>query len=133
MTAFPNGTMLRRVFHMRPLIAVAVAYALVVQVFAAALGPPLGIGLDPQIAVELCAHDALGAPVAPADLPERPCLQHCIFCFANSTLALAALEAATIQAAELKVGQSSWRADRARVPQPPRYAIARPRGPPPSA
>lgn len=131
--AFADGTVKRWRSHMRPLIALAVIYALVIQVFVAALGPRLAIGSDSGLAVELCAHNNQGAPIEPSDLPDRPCVQHCIFCLASSSVALAAPGASADLAAEIAVGQVSWPAHAPSLPQPSRYAIARPRGPPSSA
>lgn len=128
--AVANGTMQTLRLFTRPLVAVAVAYALIIQVFVAALGPPLTVGSDPGLAVELCAHDAQGTPVPPSDQPDRPCIQHCIFWLASSSLALAAPEASRFQVVTLPVGLVLWPPDRPSLPQPSRYAIARPRGPP---
>jgi hypothetical protein len=114
----------------RTLIAVAIAYALVLQVFVAALGPLLATDGGPGLANELCAHAAQGAPVAPSDLPDKPCVQHCILCLASSSVALATPQASTIQAVEPPISQVLWHADRPSLPQPSRYALARPRGPP---
>lgn len=131
--AVANGALQRWRSLTRTLIAVAIAYAFVLQVFVAALGPLLATDGDPGLANELCAHDAQGTPVPPSDQPDRPCVQHCIFCLASSSLALAAPEASRFQVVTLPVSLVLWQADRPSLPQPSRYAIARPRGPPPSA
>lgn len=118
----------------RPLIAVVVAYALITQIFAAAIAFRLASsGGDPQFEIELCAHNGQDAPVAPTDVPDRPCDQHCILCFANASLAAAGPAAFRLQLLELKFAQIAWRADESRLPQPSRYTLARPRGPPAGA
>jgi hypothetical protein len=119
----------------RPLTGLAVAYALALQIFAAAAGfqlPTAGDD-DPQFAAALCMHDAQGAPVSPSDAPDRACVQHCLFCFANINLALAAPDPSAARKIEFKAREISWRADESRLPPPPQYAAARPRGPPLSA
>ncbi len=130
--AVANGAVQSWRSFTRALIAVAVGYALVLQVFVAALGPLLATDGDLGFANELCAHAAQRAPVAPTDLPDKPFVQHCTFCLASSSVALATPEASATHPVELLVGQVLWQAGRPSLPQPSRHALARPRGPPSS-
>src|ERR1700758_1659730 len=64
----------------RSVTALAVAYALVFQLFAAAVGFQLASTAVPGAALELCAHASQDAPVLPGDVPSAPCIQHCVLC-----------------------------------------------------
>jgi hypothetical protein len=116
----------------RSVTALAVAYALVFQVFAAAIGLPLASAAVPGAALELCAHASQDAPVLPGDAPSAPCIQHCVLCFV-SNISLAPPDALAFRAAEFATAKMRWYADGSRRPEPLRHSSARPRGPPISA
>lgn len=118
----------------RPLIGIAVAYAVAVQSLLIALG---GFAEPAQAdqsaaAFELCLHDQT-APGLPAGNPVKSGCTHCIFCFAGAHHALIAPAAVLVQRTQAAIVESSWAINRRALPRLAAYSIARPRGPPPSA
>jgi hypothetical protein len=115
----------------RPLIAVIAAYAVVAQtllIVAAGLTLAANAANTPQ-ALELCHHDASGAPSTPAGVPGQSGCNHCIFCF-GSHHALAAPPTALSQRVDVDIAAVPWALARSATPHLSAYAIAKPRGPP---
>ena len=116
----------------RPLMAVVVAYALVVQSLLITIGGFAAIAQADTgaTAFVLCEHNSEGAPAQPAKAPILPGCNHCILCFAGSQhavlgsppVAVARISIASIDSALNGVAQAT--------PRPPAHSIASPRGPP---
>jgi hypothetical protein len=126
----PSGFERRRLW--RSLTAIAVGYALVIQLLVAGLVGSVAAGADPATSgFTLCLNGhADGAP--PGDLPLGQSDNCCIFCFAGAHHSLAPSPVATphlgSQLASVFQPASAWQA-----PGFARYSVARPRGPPSSA
>jgi hypothetical protein len=116
----------------RPLLGVVVAYAVAVQSLLIALG---GFSLPAHAsegapAIELCLHDADGAPLLPPGKADHSGCTHCVFCFAGSHHAVIGAPSAAYHRAYVEIVNAPWMAHRQRLPRLPAYAIANPRGPP---
>ncbi|MGB7101630.1 MAG: hypothetical protein WBD95_23040, partial [Xanthobacteraceae bacterium] len=76
----------------RPLLAIAVAYAVAAQSLLLAFGgfAPAAPSDTSAPAFELCLHDGQAAPGSSDGVPSHPGCTHCIFCFAGSHHAVAA-------------------------------------------
>jgi hypothetical protein len=117
----------------RPLVGLVTAYALVIQIIAAAVGLQLAAVSGPGLAAELCLNGAQDAPAAPGHAPDHSGDQHCVLCFSSVSLALAVPGASAFRRVELQTSQVSWRINGTSLPPSRQYTIARPRGPPFSA
>lgn len=118
----------------RPLVGVAVAYAVAVQSLLVALG---GFSLPAHAdqttaAFELCLHDQ-AAPALPAGNPGKSGCTHCIFCFAGSHHALVGSPPVLFHRLVLAFIEPQWAGDVHALPRASAYSIASPRGPPPRA
>jgi hypothetical protein len=116
----------------RSFIGVVVAYAVAAQSLLIALG---GFTLPARAdqsapAFELCLHDAQGAPDLPAGNPGHNGCTHCIFCFAGSHHAMVGSPPVLFHRLEAEFINGPWATDKLRLPRPPAYSIANPRGPP---
>jgi hypothetical protein len=116
----------------RPLVGLVTAYALVIQIIAAAVGLQLAAVSGPGLA-ELCLNGAQDAPAAPGHAPDHSGDQHCVLCFSSVSLALAVPGASAFRTVEFQSRQVSWRINATGLTQSRQYTIARPRGPPFSA
>jgi len=119
-------TPLRRTFA-RPLVAIVLAYAIVINAVAS-VAPDLHAagGNDPGLGFELCAHNSQGGRTSPSEPADRSCVQHCLLCLANLNFAFLAPDGSVA----LRTPPVSWRLNQSHPPRTSRYAIARPRGPP---
>jgi hypothetical protein len=115
----------------RPLIGIVVAYAVATQSLLIAIGGFQLIAHANDVpALELCVHDAQGAPAQPADAPANPCCNHCIFCFAGSLHALVGSSPILLGRVDVAVvGGVRFAASQVQ-PRLPAHSIASPRGPP---
>ena len=118
----------------RPLIGIAVAYAVAVQSLLIALG---GFALPAQAdqstaAFELCLHDQT-APSLPAGNPAKSGCTHCIFCFAGAHHALTAPAPALLERLDAEGIGAPWAASKHSLVALPAHSIASPRGPPSAA
>ena len=117
---------------LRPLIGIAVAYAIAAQSLLITLG---GFSLparaaDNAVAFELCLHDGQGASELPTGNTDHAACTHCIFCFAGSHHAVVGAAPAFFTRAYIDVTGVPWAADRRPIPRLRAYSIASPRGPP---
>jgi len=125
---FKAGTNSRRLW--RPLILIVVAYAVAVQSLLIAIGGFQPIArADSNVAFELCAHDAQGAPL-PTGIPPHPGCSHCVFCFAGSHHAVIGSPPALLTRIDV-AAVDGVRLVAAQVPPClSAHSIASPRGPP---
>jgi hypothetical protein len=119
----------------RPLIGLVVAYAVATQSLLIALG---GFALpaaanDSVPGIELCLHDAQGAPALPATDPAHAGCSHCIFCFAGSHHAVIGATPAAFHRVDVEISVARSMADTRARPALPPHSIASPRGPPSDA
>jgi len=117
---------------MRPLLAIAVAYAVATQSLLLAFGgfalaAPTDTGAP---AFELCIHDGQAAPGSSDGVPSHPGCTHCIFCFAGSHHALAAAPLALFHRVNIEIVDIPRVSDQHALPRFSDYSIASPRGPP---
>jgi hypothetical protein len=119
----------------RPLLSVAVAYAVAIQsllIAVAGFSLPADAGQNAP-AFELCLHDASGAPELPASNPDRSGCTHCIFCFAGAHHAVIGTTPAVFHRVNVTIAVVRWLGDTSGLRRLTRYTIASPRGPPFSA
>src|SRR5271169_1610511 len=114
---------------LRPLIGIAVAYAIAAQSLLITLG---GFSLparaaDGAVAFELCLHDSQGVPELPVDNTDHAGCTHCIFCFAGSHHAAVAAAPVVFTRAYIGVTGVPWAADRRPIPRLRDYSIPSPR------
>ncbi len=120
----------------RPLLAIAVAYAVAAQSLLLAFGgfalaAPVDTGAP---AFELCLHAGQAAPASSDGVPSHhPGCTHCIFCFAGSHHAVAAAPPALFHRVNVEIVDIPWVSDQHALPRFSDYSIASPRGPPPRA
>jgi hypothetical protein len=119
----------------RPLIGIAVAYAVAAQSLLIAVG---GFSFPAQAdtgapGFELCLHHGQTAPDLPAGAPGHPGCSHCIFCFAGSHHALIGSAPVLFQRVDGEIAHRPWVADKHAPPRLAAHSIASPRGPPPGA
>jgi hypothetical protein len=119
----------------RAVVGVIVAYAIAINTFAAAIsGLHIAAGgNEPGQAFELCIHDAQGGPVSPGEPADRSCVQHCLIYSANLNLAFVVPDGSAGRTVVFETLLVSRLADDSPLPKASRYAMPRPRGPPPSA
>jgi hypothetical protein len=115
----------------RPLLGVVVAYAAAAQSLLIALG---GFSLPAHAgegapAIELCLHDADGAPLSPPGNADHSGCTHCIFTLAGSHAVIGAPPAVCYRVG-VAIVVLSLRADTHGLPPSPPFSIASPRGPP---
>jgi hypothetical protein len=127
---FKRGSNYRRFW--RPVIGIAVAYAVAVQSLLLALG---GFQLVAHAnaatpGFELCVHDAQGAPAAPDKAPSHPGCSHCIFCFAGAHHALIGSPPVLFVRVDVAVSELALAPGTHAPPRLSAYSIASPRGPP---
>jgi hypothetical protein len=116
----------------RPLVGIAVAYAIAAQSLFIVLG---GFGLiapaDRSVpGFTLCHHDDSDAPAAPAGAPDQPPCNHCIFCFAGSQHVVLASPPPLLRDLVAEVVEVRPPAASHIVILRSAYTIAIPRGPP---
>jgi len=116
----------------RPLIGIAVAYAVAAQSLIIVLG---GFGLivpaDQGVpGFAICHHEGSDAPAAPAGAPGDPACNHCIFCFAGSQHVVLASPPTLLRDGVAEVVEARPRAASHIVILRSAYTIAIPRGPP---
>ena len=119
-------------WFLRPLIGVAVAYAVAAQSLLIALGGfsfPANVG-DDAPAFDLCLHDAQDVPELPAGNPDHTTCTHCIFCFAGSHHAAIGAAPVAFRRVHVESVDAPRVADRQQLSRLPAYSIASPRGPP---
>jgi hypothetical protein len=119
----------------RSLLSVGVAYAVAIQSLMIAVGGfslPADAGQNGP-AIELCLHDASGAPALPADKPDLSGCTHCIFCFAGAHHAVIGAAPAGFHRVDVAMVVVPWRGDTSGLVRLSRHTIASPRGPPLSA
>jgi hypothetical protein len=116
----------------RALLSVVVAYVVAAQsllVAIAGVSLPAVAGQNAP-AVELCLHDASGAPDLPANKPDLSGCTHCIFCFAGAKHAVIGSTPTVFHRVIAAVVVVRWLGDTAGLNRLTRYTIASPRGPP---
>jgi hypothetical protein len=127
---FKRGSNYRRLW--RPLIGIAVAYAVAAQSLLIAIGgfsfPASADASRP--AFTLCLHDAQDTPAVPDKAPFHPGCSHCIFCFAGSHHALIGSPPILFQRVDVAIVDAARVADARALPRPSAYSTASPRGPP---
>lgn len=124
------GTMAKRLW--RPVIGVAVAYAVAMQTLLIVLA---GFSSAAQVDLNapgfaLCHHDAQDAPASPSGNPSDTGCSHCIFCFAGSHQGLSASPPVLFHRVNVEIVDA--------LPSPgsriiflrSAHSIASPRGPP---
>src|SRR6516165_3014920 len=94
----------------RPLIGAVVAHAVAIQSLMIVVGGfslPANAGQNGP-ALELCLHDASGAPALPADKPDLSGCAHSIFCFAGAHHAVIGGASAAFHRVDLAMVFVSW-------------------------
>jgi hypothetical protein len=127
---FKIGTRAKRLW--RPLISVAVAYAVAVQTLLVVLGGfALAAQADPGAPVfELCHHDAQDAPASPSGNPSNSGCTHCIFCFAGAHHAVIASPPILFHRINVEIVHAAPSAGGRIISLRFAHSIASPRGPP---
>ena len=117
----------------RPLIGVAVAYAIAAQSLLITIGgfAPPALADAGAPAFELCLHAGQGTAQVPADNSDHAGCTHCIFCFAGAHHAMVSSPASVAHRTHVHIVAVSWVSGARYLSRPPAYAIANPRGPPP--
>lgn len=119
----------------RSLLGVVVAYAVAIQsmlIGVAGFAMPADAEQNAS-ALELCLHDASGAPTLPAGKPDLSDCTHCIFCSAGDLDAVIGTAPALFQRVNVATVVAPWLGDPSGLKLLTRYTIASPRGPPASA
>jgi hypothetical protein len=118
--------------YWRSLLSVVVAYAVAIQsllIAVAGFSLPADAGQNAP-ALELCLHDASGAPELPASKPDLSDCTHCIFCFAGAHDAVIGTVPALFHRVNVAMVVVPWGGDTSGLKRLTRYTIASPRGPP---
>ena len=122
-----NGTR-----YWRSLLSVVVAYAVAIQgllIAVAGFSLPADAGQNAP-AIELCLHDASGAPELPASKPDLSDCTHCIFCFAGAHDAVIGTAPAVFHRVNVAMVVVPWLGDTFGLARLIRYTIATPLGSP---
>jgi hypothetical protein len=116
----------------RRLVGVVLIHAVAVQALLVVLGAfPLAASANQSFpALELCSHDASGAPDLPANKPDLSGCTHCIFCFAGAQHAVIGGTPAVVHRITVAAVIARWLGDTPGPNRLTRYTIASPRGPP---
>ena len=119
----------------RSLLSVIVAYEVAIQsllIAVAGFSLPADAGQTAP-AIELCLHDASGAPELPASKPDLSDCTHSIFCFVGAHDAVIGTAPAVFHPVQFATVVVPWLGDTFSLARLIRYTSASPRGPPPSA
>jgi hypothetical protein len=126
---FGRNKVFRRLW--RPFIGIVVAYAVAAQSLLIVLGgfSSLAQADTAAPAFEICHHEG-GVPGLPANVPDHPGCNHCIFCFAGSHHALMGSPPALFTRLDVAVIEIAVAVDKHHLPRLSAHSIASPRGPP---